>query len=165
MTVLHSLACISVTDQVTASVEKALLYHQAPIAILCKVGDEVTFLHIELRLRVVDDVRRLNRLAVALEDPARPPLRGHLGDILLGGFTTARPLRWTRAPQHRVGVLPVSCHVGYVRTATSLIEAIDSLLEVSFVLFIAFRRLMCPEQARLLRPLLIILECLLAFDE
>ena len=125
----------------------------------------MTFFHIENWLRIVDRIGWFDRLAVALEDPAWPSLSRHLGNIFLGGFATSRSVCWTCAPQHRIGVLTVSCHVCYIRLATILIEAIDPLLEVSFVHFISFRWFMSPEHTWLFRSFIIILERVLTLDE
>ena len=97
----------------------------------------MTFLLIKSWLRVVNGFRRFNCLGVTLKDPTLPPLRRHFGDVFLGSFTSALSVRRTCAPQHRIGVLSVGRHIGHIRLATILIEAIDSLLEVSFVLFIS----------------------------
>ena len=141
------------------------MHHQAPITLPGKIGNVVAFLHIKGWLRIVDGVGWFDRLAVALEDPAWPPLCRHFGDIFLCGFTTPRSVCWTCAPQHRIGVLTVSCNVCHIRLTTILIEAIDSLLKVSFVHFISSRWFMSPEHARLSRTLFIICKRVLALDE
>ena len=141
------------------------MQHQAPITLSGKIGNVGAFLQIKGWLRIVDGIGWFDRLAVALEDPAWPPLRRHFGDIFLCSFTTTRSVCWTCAPKHRVRVLTVSCNVCYIRLATILIEAIDSLLKVSFVHFISFRWFMSPEHAWLFRTLIIICESVLTLYE
>ena len=123
------------------------------------------FLNIKNLLRTVDVIRRFNCLTVPLKYPARPPLRRHFGNIFLWGLTAGGSICWTSAPQHRVWVLTMSCHVCYIRTTTTLIEAIDPLLKVSFVRFIPFRWFMSPEHAWLFRTFVIILESVLTLDQ
>ena len=123
------------------------------------------FLNIKNLLRIVDGIRWFSCLTVPLEYPARPTLRRHFGNIFLWGLTAGRSIFWTCAPQHRVRVLTMSCHVCYIRTTTTLIEAIDPLLKVSFVHFISSRWFMSPEHAWLFRTLVIILESVLTLDQ
>ena len=85
-------------------------------------------------------LRRSDRLGVWFKDPASLLKGRHQGDVLFGSLTTLRTICRRNAPKLHFRVLCVCSDVGYVRSSTRLKVAVDTLLEVSWVVSVTITR-------------------------
>ena len=124
------------------------LSHKVLISLLLEISQVATLSSICVNLRVELLIRRLHRLVVCSEDLALFTNNGQFSDIFLDRFSSLLAVSRRGAPEHGLRVLFVSGNVCDVGASNLLVKAVDTVLQIGWILRIALGRLMSPEKTR-----------------
>ena len=129
---------VSVAGHVDGGLHVALHQH----ALLFQLGQFVkieAFLTVPWRFGAEGVLARFNRLVVTAENLALLPLRWLLGDVEGVALAAAHPVSGARGEEHGCLVARLRRHVGHVRVAHVLVEAIHATLQIRRVVLVANR--------------------------
>ena len=108
---------------------------------------------------------RLHWLVVAFENFAFPSNNRHRRNVFFHRFSACNTVSGRSAPKHRSLILNLSCDIGNVGATAPLIEVVDTILQICWVLLFTLWRFVGPEWARPLWAIFIVFMVYLALQE
>ena len=133
--------------------------HARRVELPLQIGHVAALSRICVRFGVEDLLRRrLVHVRVSAENSRFLHCLWHVHNVLFEGGAPDLPVGRTGAPEHGARVLRVRGDVGDVGAAHALVELIDPVLQVGWVVSFPPWALVLPEKARQLAPILIVLK-------